>query len=101
MKLAKVIGNVVATIKVPAIIGEKLMVIQPLDDDLKDVGQPLVAVDTAQAGPGDLVYWVLSREAALALDEPFAPVDASICGIVDQVNLVDIDADIETVFGGE
>ncbi|MBN2695357.1 EutN/CcmL family microcompartment protein [bacterium] len=90
MKLARVIGNVVASIKDPSLLGEKLMVIQPLDDNLKNVGGLVVAVDTVQAGPGDLVYYVLSREAALALKEPFSPVDASICGIVDDIYSVGI-----------
>jgi microcompartment protein CcmK/EutM len=39
------------------------------------------------AGPRDLVYLVGSREASLALEETFVPVDAAIVGIVDQVNV--------------
>ncbi len=85
MKLARVVGNVVASVKDPSLFGEKLMVIQPLDDNLKEIGEVIVAVDTVQAGPGDLVYYVLSREAAFALKNSFSPTDASICGIVDQI----------------
>ncbi len=86
MKLAKVIGTVVATVKDPSMKGIKILMIQPLDDDLNPAGGPVAAADVAQAGPGDLVYWILSREASLALPEPFSPVDATITGIVDQVN---------------
>ena len=50
------------------------------------VTAPHVAVDTVQAGGGDLVYLVGSREAALALDPWFVPVDAAIVGIVDEVH---------------
>jgi ethanolamine utilization protein EutN len=47
----------------------------------------VVAADaTAQAGPGELVFVIASREAALALPEPFVPVDHAIVGIVDQVD---------------
>jgi len=86
MKLAKVIGTVVASQKHESVMNTKMLVIQPLTDELKDDGGPIVAIDTAKAGPNDLVYWVLARESSLALDEPFAPVDAAIVGIVDQVN---------------
>jgi microcompartment protein CcmK/EutM len=49
--------------------------------------EPQVAADaTKVAGPRDLVYLVGSREASLALDEAFVPVDAAIVGIVDQVS---------------
>ena len=91
MKLAKVIGTVVATRKDPSLEGMKLLMIMPLDANLKSAGAPVCAVDTAQAGYGDLVYWVLSRESAFALPvaDGFAPVDAVITGIVDQVNYQD------------
>lgn len=87
MQLAKVIGTVVATVKDSSIVGLKIMMIQPLTDELKSSGGPIAAIDTVQAGSGDLVHWVTAREAALALPESFAPVDAAITGIVDQVDV--------------
>jgi ethanolamine utilization protein EutN len=84
--LGRVIGSVVATHKVPGLTGIKLLVVQPLDHDGKPTRGPEVACDTVQAGPGDLVSLVGSREAALALEEWFVPVDASIVGIVDRVD---------------
>ena len=89
MKLAKVIGTVVCSVKDPSLQGMKLLVIQPLTDLMELDGEPLVAVDTAKAGPGDLVWWILSREATLALPNPFSPIDAAITGIVDHVNVDD------------
>jgi ethanolamine utilization protein EutN len=83
--LARVIGTVVATVKAPGFEGMKLLVIQPLDTKGKPSGDPQVAVDRAQAGPGETVYCVNKREATLAMPDPFAPVDAAIVGIVDQV----------------
>ncbi|MBN2690124.1 MAG: EutN/CcmL family microcompartment protein [Gammaproteobacteria bacterium] len=89
MQLAKVIGTVVATEKDPSLHGIKLLIIQPLTDDLKDTGKPIVAVDSVQAGPNDLVHWTASREASLVLEDSFSPVDAAITGIVDDVYVQD------------
>jgi ethanolamine utilization protein EutN len=86
MELARVIGRVVATTKAEELRGVKLLVIQPVDPKDEPRGDPLVAVDTVQAGLGDRVWWVLGREAALALDPTFAAVDAGIVGIVDEVD---------------
>ena len=87
MKLARVIGTVVATTKVDGLEGVRLLVIQPLDRDQQELGEPVVAADgVAMAGPGELVYYVSSREAALACPETFVPVDHAIVGIVDQVS---------------
>ena len=90
MKLAKVIGTVVATQKVDSIRDLKILMIQPLDEKLENAGVPVAAIDTVQAGYGDLVYYIIAREASLALPDPFSPVDAAITGIVDQVNVEDV-----------
>lgn len=87
MELARVIGRLVATRKHPDLKGVKLLIIQPLNHRLEPQGQPEVAVDGVQAGPGDLVYWSAGREGAMMLPESYVPVDAGIVGIVDQVNL--------------
>ena len=79
-------GTVVARQKVTGLEGAKLLIVQPLTDELETAGPRHVAVDTVQAGPNDLVYLVGSREAALALDPFFVPVDAAIVGIVDEVH---------------
>ncbi len=90
MQLAKVIGTVVATKKYEGLEGSKILMIQPLTDDLKPAGKPLAAIDAAQAGPNDLVHWISASEASLALPKSFVPVDAAITGIVDDVNQQDI-----------
>ena len=86
MYLGRVTGTVVATRKAEGLEGQKLLLVQPLDDLLRETGPLQVAVDTAQAGPQDLVFLVGSREAALACDPWFVPVDAAIVGIVDDVH---------------
>ena len=88
MKFARVIGTIVATHKYEGLEGIKFLVVQPLDEDLEPRGCPTIAADaTAQAGPGELVFVVGSREAAQALPEVFVPVDLAITGIVDEVNV--------------
>ena len=85
MNLGRVIGTVVATQKYEGLAGSKLLLVQPLDHAQRKVGDPIVAVDTVRAGYGELIYFVNSREAALALEPSFVPVDAAIVGIVDEV----------------
>ena len=74
MQFAKVIGTVVATTKVEGLQGIKFLVVQPLTKEQEPIGEPVVAADgTAQAGPGELVFIVGSREAAQGLPEKFVP----------------------------
>ena len=90
MKLGKVIGTVIASTKVDGMDGLKLLLVRPLDTDLKPEGTPFVATDASgpegygQAGPGALVTYESSREAALLHHPRFVPVDKAIVGIVDQ-----------------
>ena len=89
MQFGRVIGTLVATQKADGLEGVKFLVVQPLDKHREPVGEPLIAADgTLQAGPGELVFMIYSREAALALPEWFVPVDAAISGIVDEVDVV-------------
>lgn len=85
--LGRVIGTVVASRKAEGLAGCKLLMVQPVDEHRRDTGAPFAAVDTVKAGPGDLVMLVGAREASLALEEAFVPVDAAIVGIVDAVDL--------------
>ncbi len=81
--------------KVVGLEGQKFLIVQPLNDQLEENGSSQVAVDTVQAGAGELVYLVGSREAALALDPYFVPVDAAIIGIVDGLHRPERDGDPE------
>ena len=83
MELARVIGRVACEVKYPTLKGVRLIVVQPVDHDQTPIGDPIVAADALQAGPGDLVSWVTGREAALSLPNTFAPVDCGVVEIVD------------------
>ena len=85
MYLGRVIGTVVSTIKYNGLEGYRLMVVEPILDDGRSCGDAHVAVDVTQAGVGERVFCVASREAALACEPTFVPVDAAIVGIVDAV----------------
>jgi ethanolamine utilization protein EutN len=87
MLIARVCGRVVATVKQDTLSAVTLQWIQPIDTAGAKVGKPLVAVDRVGVGPGEVVYYITSREAAMTLENPFAAVDAGIVGKVDWVDL--------------
>ena len=87
MLLGRVIGNVVCTIKHPALDGRKLLIVQPLDRRGNDKGRPLVALDSVGAGAGETVYWCRGREASFPFLPAEVPTEATIVGIVDAVNI--------------
>ncbi len=88
MKIGRVTGTVVSTEKLESLEGIKLLLVQPLDENMDSSGIPLVACDTVQAGTGDLVIYEGGREAAVALDNWYNPADAAVIGIIDQVDQV-------------
>jgi ethanolamine utilization protein EutN len=83
MQLARVIGNVVATVKNESLQGRKLLIVQTLDKDLKSIGKPMVAVDSVGAGIGELVFWCRGKEASFPFKREDTPTDCTIVGIVD------------------
>jgi len=87
MDLGRVVGTVVATRKVDGLTGVKLLLMEPLNHKREVVGPRFVAIDVVQAGPGDVVNWVASREAAMALPDMFVPVDAAIVGLVNRIDV--------------
>lgn len=84
MYLARVLGQVVATTKYAGMAGVALHLIQPLDEDGAQLGDPLVACAAISVGTGDFVSYVDGREAAMALPETYVPVDAAVIGFVEQ-----------------
>lgn len=88
MFLGKVIGRLVPAVVYEGMAGVPLLWVQPLDKHGRSEGRAFVAADgTRMAGPGEMIYWEASREAALTLDPSFVPVDHAIMGIVDTLNL--------------
>lgn len=87
MYFGKVIGTIWATRKDESLNSFKLQLIQPLDAHRKSFGGPIIAVDTVGAGQGETVFYITAREAVIPLPVESAPVDASIVGIVDRIDL--------------
>ncbi len=83
MKLARVIGRVFCARQEPALDGKTMLLIQPLRwEDGAPVGDPIVAADAVGAGASEQVFWVASRDAAVAFQDA-PPVDAAVVGIVE------------------
>lgn len=87
MYLAKVIGTVVSTSKDPRLIGFKLLLTQRLDELGVNTGIPEVCVDTVGAGSGETVIVTKGSSARFAADRKEAPIDSTIVGIVDTVEI--------------
>lgn len=83
MQLARVIGNLVSTVKNEALEGRKLMIVQTLNENLEPTGKPLVALDSVGAGVGELVFWCRGKEASFPFKRDDTPTDCTIVGIVD------------------
>ena len=83
MHLARVVGEIVCTMKDDNLVGMKLMVLQPIAASGDDAGRTLVALDSIGAGVGEHVFFVRGREAAFPFYPAEPPTDASIVGIVD------------------
>ena len=81
MIIGKVIGSVVSTRKCESLVGNKFMIVEPLDNMSKK-GR-IVAVDNVGAGIGEIVLVALGSAARIGCDMETAPVDAAIVGIVD------------------
>ena len=83
MQIARVIGDVVSSVKDAALTGHKLLVLQPMTPDRQPSGRTLVAADAVGAGVGEEVFFVRGREASYPFLPAETPVDACVVGIVD------------------
>ena len=87
MQLARVIGDVVSTVKDANLSGIKLLVLQPISATGEASGRTLVALDSVGAGVGENVFFVRGREAAFPFYPGEPPADATVIGIVDSWHL--------------
>jgi microcompartment protein CcmK/EutM len=88
MQLARVIGSIVSTRKSERLEGLKLMVAVPIDmDTMLEKGSPFVTVDTVGAGEGEIVMWAGGSSSRQTEQTTGKPVDSSIIGIVDSVDI--------------
>ena len=88
MTLGKVVGTVVATRKDERLEGFKLLIVRAVGPDGKEKSSYLVAVDTVDAGTGELVLVVSGSSARMTAGCTDRPIDAAIIGIVDSIDLV-------------
>jgi ethanolamine utilization protein EutN len=87
VQLARVLGEVVSTMKDPNLSGLKMLVLQPIAASGDAVGRTLVALDSVGAGVGENVFFVRGREAAFPFYPAEPPADATVIGIVDHWDL--------------
>jgi ethanolamine utilization protein EutN len=88
MIIARVVGNVIATQKQESHEGQKLLLLQPLDLEGNPVGDVIVAVDAVDAGVGDRVLAVQEGFSAMtSVGHVDSPIDASVIGVIDFVEL--------------
>lgn len=85
MRLGRIVGQVVASRKDARLAGSRLLLVQPIDHERKATGRPVVAVDGQSALEGQVVFYVIAREASLAIPGKVVPSDCSIVGIVDAI----------------
>lgn len=93
MFLGRITGSLVATQKVESMVGQKLLVVEPLrvneknQSDLQPTGRTFVVVDTVGAGEGEVVLCVQGSSARFTPETKQLPIDAAIIGIVDRVQI--------------
>ena len=85
MIIAKVTGSVVSTRKMDSLVGNKFMVVEPLNG-MRNGGESIVAVDNIGAGVGEYVLITTGSSARVGAQGPDSPVDAAIVGIIDDVS---------------
>ena len=93
MFVGRITGSIVSTQKVESMIGQKLLVVEPLRVDEKDqkqlkpTGRTFIVVDTVGAGEGEIVLCVQGSSARFTAETKTLPIDAAVIGIVDQVQI--------------
>lgn len=87
MLIARVIGTTVSTIKEPTLEGRKLLILREAGVDGKPTGKPYVAVDTLDAGIGDLVLTAHGSSGRQTEITKNRPVDAVIMAVIDHLNV--------------
>ena len=93
MFLARITGSLVATHKVESLIGQKLLLVEPLRVDEKDqkslkpTGRSFVVVDTVGAGEGEVVLCVQGSSARFTPETKTLPIDCTVIGLVDTVQV--------------
>src|ERR1700735_1624539 len=86
MYLGRVTGCVWATVKDPGLIGQRILIVQPVTPDLRAAGKRVLCADCTGAGAGQIVYWLRGKEASFPFLPQEVPVDTAVVGIVDSIH---------------
>ena len=86
MRLARVVGNVVSTIKDEGYYGQKLLIIEYIDCEGNPEGPRVIAFDNAEAGVGDVVIVNVDGGAANMFLGKHCIADLTVCGFVDRID---------------
>jgi microcompartment protein CcmK/EutM len=87
MLIARVVGTTVSTIKDEKLVGRKLLIVRQTDELGNPVGKPFVAIDTVDAGVGDLVLTASGSSARQTTITRDTPVDAVIMAMIDSLEI--------------
>jgi microcompartment protein CcmK/EutM len=87
MRLARIIGTVVATVKNETMAGKKILILKHLDSSRRPYGVAFLALDSVGAGVGEDIFYVRAREASFPFLPAEVPSDATIVGIVDRIHV--------------
>lgn len=88
MLIARVIGELIATHKHESHVGRKALVVQPLELDGTNRGDPVIAFDAVDAGVGDRVLLVTEGYSAMtSVGRPQSPIDMAVVGVIDRIDL--------------
>jgi len=87
MLIVRVIGTTISTIKDEKLLGRKLMLVQQTDEFGKGSGKPFVAIDSVDAGVGDLVLTASGSSARQTTVTKDTPVDAVIMAVIDSLDV--------------
>jgi ethanolamine utilization protein EutN len=88
MLIARVIGEMVSTHKHSSHVGCKALLVQPLDLDGSNRGDPVIAFDAVDAGVGDRVLLVTEGFSAMtSVGRPQSPIDMAVVGVIDRIDL--------------
>lgn len=87
MVISKVVGSAVATVKDDKLTGTKLLVVREADVTGQPIGKPVVAIDTVDAGVGDLVLIAAGSSARQTDVTKDRPVDAVIMAVLDSLEV--------------
>jgi microcompartment protein CcmK/EutM len=87
VQLGRVIGRIWSSVKNPGLEAQRLLLVQPMKPDLSVSGKVVICTDCTGAGAGEAVYWVWGREASFPFQPGEVPTDATVVGIVDELNI--------------